>query len=145
MRTDVILNHPDVIDYMYLYKDNVQKAFLVNKVVNFKASNPLKRNTIIAVSGDTEDYIPFSVPEINLFSNTLHITDCTTLNKKTPSIGVGKFIKDNEKEIQGLPKEFDTNAKIKKLKIVASQLFLLLLKAVILKKETLMIKGFTIW
>ena len=27
MRTDVILNHPDVIGYMYLYKDNVWKAF----------------------------------------------------------------------------------------------------------------------
>ena len=113
MRTDVILNHPDVVGYMYLYEDNVWKAFLVNKVVNFKASDPLKRNTIIAFSGDTENYIPFSVPEINLFSDTLHITDCMTLNKKTPSIGVGKFIKDNEKEIQGLPKEFDTKAKSK--------------------------------
>ena len=97
MRTDVILNHPDVIGFMYLYKDSVRKAFLASKVVNFKATNPLKRNTIIAVSGDTENYIPFSVPETELFSDTLHITDCTTLNKKTPSIGVGKYIKDNEK------------------------------------------------
>ena len=86
MRSDVILNHPDVIGYMYLYKDNVRKAFLINKVVNFKASDPSKRNTIIAVSGDTENYIPFSVPGIDLLSDTLHITDCMTLNKKTPSI-----------------------------------------------------------
>ena len=82
MRNNVILNHPDVIGYMHLYKYNVQKIFLVNKVVNFKASIPSKRNTIIAVSGNTEDYIPFSVPEIDLLSDTLHITDCITLNKK---------------------------------------------------------------
>ena len=113
MRTDVILNHPDVIGFMYIYEDSVRKAFLTSKIVNFKATNPLKRNTIIAVSGDTENYIPFSVPETELFSDTLHITDCLTLNKKTPSIGVGKYIKENEKDIQGLPEEFDTDAKIK--------------------------------
>ena len=83
MRTDVILNHPDIIGFMYLYEDSVRKAFLVNKVVNFKATNPLKRNTIIAVSGDTDNYIPFLVPETDLLSDTLHITDCITLNKKT--------------------------------------------------------------
>ena len=66
MRSDVILNHPDVIGYIYLHEDHVRKAFLVNKVVNFKASVPSKRNTIVAVSGDTEDYIPFLVPEIDL-------------------------------------------------------------------------------
>ena len=128
MRSDVLLNHPDVIGYVYLYEDNVRKAFLVNKVVNFKASDPSKRNAMIAVSGDPENYIPFSVPEIDLLSDTLHITDCMTLNKKTPSIGVGKYIKENEKEIQGLPKDFDTDAKIKKLKVVAFPTILPIIK-----------------
>ena len=128
MRSDVLLNHPDVIGYVYLYEDNVRKAFLVNKVVNFKASDPSKRNAMIAVSGNPENYIPFSVPEIDLLSDTLHITDCMTLNKKTPLIGVGKYIKENEKEIQGLPKDFDTDAKIKKLKVVAFPTILPIIK-----------------
>ena len=100
MRSDIILNHPDVLGYMYLYEDNIRKAFLVNKVVNFKASSSSKKNSIVAVSGDTEDYIPFSVPEVDLFSDVFHITDCIKLNEKTPQIGVGTFIKDNTKEVR---------------------------------------------
>ena len=128
MRSDVILNHPDVLGYMYLYNDTIRKAFLVNKVVNFKATSASEKNTIVAVSGDTEDYIPFSVLESDLFSDVFHITDCTTINKKTPSIGVGKFIKDNAKEILGLPEEFNTDAKIKKLKVVAFPIILPIVK-----------------
>ena len=128
MRADVILSHPDVLGYMYLYEDTIRKAFLVNKMVNFKATSASKKNTIVAVSGDTEDYIPFSVPESDLFSDVFHITDCMTLNKKTPSIGVGKFIKDNAKEILGLPEEFNTDAKIKKLKVVAFPIILPIVK-----------------
>ena len=128
MRSDVILNHPDVLGYMYLYEDNIRKAFLVNKVVNFKASSSSKKNNIVAVSGDTQDYIPFSVPEVDLFSDVFHITDCIKLNEKTPQIGVGKFIKDNAKEVLGLPEEFDTDAKIRKLKVVSFPLILPIVK-----------------
>ena len=106
----------------------VRKAFLAHKVVNFKASSASKKNSIVAVSGDTQDYIPFSVPEVDLFSDVFHITDCIKLNKKTPQIGVGKFIKDNAKEVLGLPAEFDTDAKIRKLKVVSFPLILLIVK-----------------
>ena len=85
-------------------------------------------NTIVAVSGDQEDYIPFLVPEIDLFSDTLHLIDCATLNKKTPSIRVRKCIKDNEKEIQHLPKEYNTDVKIKKLEVVLFPLILPIVK-----------------
>ena len=84
MRSNVILNPLDVIGHIYLHEDHVKKAFLVNKVVNFKASVPSKRNTIVAVSGNKEDDIPFLVPEIDLFSDMLDLMDCATLNKKTP-------------------------------------------------------------
>ena len=128
MRSDVIFNHPDVLGFMYLYEDNIRKAFLVNKVVNFKASSPSKKNTIVAVSGDTEDYIPFSVQESDLFSDVFHITDCTTINNNTPSIAVGKFLKENAKEILGLPEEFDSDAKIRRLKVVAFPIILPIVK-----------------
>ena len=44
IRTDVILNHPDVIGFVFLYEDVVTKAFLPTKVVNFKARNENKKS-----------------------------------------------------------------------------------------------------
>jgi len=81
-RCEVILNHHDVIGFVYVNEDIVTKAFLPKKIVNFKSTQEHKRNIILAVSGDTEDYTPFSVAELDLFCDTLHLTDCTTLNKK---------------------------------------------------------------
>ena len=74
------------------------------------------------------DYTPFSISEIELFSDTLHLTDCTTLNKKTPSVPIGKFIKDNEKYIPSFPYEFNSDSKIKKLKIISFPLILPIIK-----------------
>ena len=81
-RGEIILNHPDVIGFVYLHDDSITKAYLPKKVVNFAASSPKKRETIVAVSGDTDDYNLVSVPESVLLSDTLHLTDCSTLNKK---------------------------------------------------------------
>lgn len=36
MRGEIILNHPDVIGYVYLNDDVITKAFLPKKMVNFK-------------------------------------------------------------------------------------------------------------
>ena len=126
-RSDVILNHPDVTGFIYLHDGVARKAFLPKKVINFKATSAERRNTIVAVSGDPDEYTPFSVSESELFSDTLHLTDCATLNKKTPFVPVGKFIKEHDKHIKNLSDKFDTDAKIKKLKIAA---FLLVLPIV---------------
>ena len=52
LRSEVILNHPDVVGFVYLNDNIVTKAFLSTKVIDFKAANPEKRNSIVAVSGD---------------------------------------------------------------------------------------------
>ena len=62
-RGDVILNHPDVIGFVYLNDDIITKAFLPKKVINFKATKDANKKVIVAVSGDTEEYTPFCVPE----------------------------------------------------------------------------------
>ena len=80
-RGSVLLNHPDVTGFIYMNEDTVTKVFSPKRVVNFKAT-PNKRNSIVAISGDAEDYIPFAVPEFDLLSDTLHFTDCSKLNKK---------------------------------------------------------------
>ena len=123
-RSDVILNHPDVTGFIYLHDGVVRKAFLPKKVINFKATSAERRNAIVAVSGDPEEYTPFSVSESELFSDTFHLTDCATLNKKTPFVPVGKFIKEHDKHIKDLPDEYNTDSKIKKLKIASFPLVL---------------------
>ena len=127
MRSNVLLNHPDVTGFIYLNDDIVTKAFLPKRVVNFKKT-PDKRNTIVAVSGDTEDFTPFAVPEHDLLSDTFHFTNCENLNPKTPSISAGRYLKDNQAQLPNLPSEFDTDAKIRKLKIVSFPLILPLIK-----------------
>ena len=127
-RSDVILNHPDVIGFVYLNENIITKAFLAKKVVNFKTTDPNKKKRIVAVSGDTDEFTPFSVSERDIFSDSLHFTDCTQLEKNTPSISVAKFVKENEKNIPSLPNEFDTDSKLKKLKVVAFPIILPLVK-----------------
>ena len=102
MRSDVILNHPDVIGFININDDTVAKDFLPKKVFTFKAT-PNKRTNVVAVSGDPDNYIPFLVPELDLFSNTQHFTDCTTLDKQIPMVSVRKYLKDNEDNLPDLP------------------------------------------
>ena len=123
LRSDIILNHPDVTGFVYLYDDVITKAFLPKKIINFKSTSE-DRNNIAAVSGDTDDYTPFLVPEKNLFSDALHITDCTELNKATPAIALAKFLKECGKDQLTLPKEFESDNKTKKLKIVSFPMIL---------------------
>ena len=90
-RGDVILNRPDVIGFVYLTEDILTKALCLKKVVNFKANTQANKKVIIAVSGDTEEYTPFCVPEKTLLSDELHFTDFTKFSEGTSSIPVGKF------------------------------------------------------
>ena len=126
-RSNVLLNHPDVTGFIYLNDDILTKAFLPKRVVNFKKT-PDKRNTIVAVSGDTEDFTPFAVPEQDLLSDTFHFTNCENINSRTPSISAGRYLKDNQAQLPNLPAEFDTDAKIRKLKIVSFPLILPLIR-----------------
>ena len=61
LRSDIILNHPDVTGFVYLHDDVITKAFLPKKIINFKSTSE-DRNNIAAVSGDTDDYTPFWFP-----------------------------------------------------------------------------------
>ena len=127
IRSDIILNHPDVTGFVYLNEDVITKAFLPKKIINFKSTSE-NRNNIAAISGDMEDYTPFLVLEKDLFSDTLHITDCTELNKETPSIALTKFLKECGKDQLTLPKEFESDNKTKKLKVVSFPMILPMLK-----------------
>ena len=55
-RTDVLLNHPDVIGFIFLYEDVVTKAFLPTKEVNFKARRCMMRNGVVVVNDVSGDF-----------------------------------------------------------------------------------------
>ena len=90
--------------------------------------DPTKRKVIVAVSGDSSDYSPFSVPEADLFSDTLYFTDRSSLNKRTSVVSVGKYLKNNAKDLPNPPSDFNTDAKIKKLKVASFPLILPIVK-----------------
>lgn len=96
------MNHPDVIGFVYINEDISKKAFLPKKLVNFKASTQANKKVIVAFSGDTEDYTPFLFQK-KLLSNGLHFTDYNRFSEYTSSILIGKFLKENEKNLPPLP------------------------------------------
>ena len=89
MRGEIILNHPDVIGFIYLNDDVITKAFLPKKMVNFKSNTKV----IIAVSGDTEDFNAISVHNKALFGDSLHLTDFKNFTVESATISVGKLTK----------------------------------------------------
>ena len=89
-REDILLSHPDVIGFLYVHENTVSKAFLPKKVVNFKATSPENKKIVAAVTGDAEDFTPFSVPISEIFKDILFLTDCSSSNKNTPSGSIGK-------------------------------------------------------
>ena len=66
MRGEIILNHPDVIGFIYLNDDVITEAFLLKKMVNSKTNSKV----FISVSGYTED-LHVKV----LLGDSLHLTD----------------------------------------------------------------------
>ena len=124
MRGEIILNHPDVIGFIYLNDDVITKAFLPKKMVNFKSNTKV----IIAVSGDTEDFTAISVHDKALFGDSLHLTDFKNFTVESATISVGKHLKENADDLPNLPNEFSTATKIQKLKIIAFPIIIPLVK-----------------
>ena len=124
MRGEIILNHPDVIGFVYINDDVITKAFLPKKMVNFKTNTKI----FIAVSGDTEDFAAISAQDKILLSDSLHLTDFKNFAIDSATISIGKHVKDNEKKLPSLPNEFSTAAKIKALRIIAFPLIIPIVK-----------------
>jgi hypothetical protein len=66
-RANILLNHPQVIGFVYFNEGSVTKAFLPKRIIDWGSS----RKIIAAVSGSPDDFVPFSVTESDLCSNNL--------------------------------------------------------------------------
>ena len=70
-RANVLLSHPHVLGFVYLNADSVTKAFLPERVMDWR--NNVK--SIAAVSGTPEDFVCFSLIEENLCGNNLFLCE----------------------------------------------------------------------
>ena len=127
-RGDVLLNHPEVTGFIYLHEDVITKAYFPKKVVNFKATSEDNKKVIAAVSGSTDEFTPFCVPEKILQCDALHFTDSNKFAKGTSSVSVGKFLRDNKKNLPSLPQEYNSDAKIKSLRVITFPMILPIVK-----------------
>ena len=70
-RSNVLLSHPHVLGFVYLNDDAITKAFLPERVMDWR--NNIK--SIAAVSGTPEDFVCFSLIEENLCGNNLFLCE----------------------------------------------------------------------
>ena len=70
---NLLLNHPDIIGFIYKQGNNLMKAFLCTKVVDWHSASTDDFKTIAAINGTTDNYTLFSVPENLLFSDQVHL------------------------------------------------------------------------
>ena len=109
-RSELILNHPDIIGFIYKHGNNLLKAFLCTKVVDWHEAGTDNFKSIAAINGTTDNFTPFSVPENILFSDQdflMKLDERLVNNVHTCS--VTKYIKDNKRSLN-LPDEYETGS-----------------------------------
>ena len=112
----MILNHPDVIGFLFVHEGKLIKAYLPKKVVSFQATTSEDRKSVVAVSGTCSEYTPFSVSEEILLRDVYHITNCDKFIKTFPISNITNFDKEKSPIFQKITKR---SSKRKKLFMVS--------------------------
>ena len=86
-RVDVLLNHQDVIRFIYIHENIVSKAFVVKLNTDFGTNV----RTMTTVSGNCFDFTPFKVSDKMLFSDVL-VFEHTRSNDLFPLIQVDPYL-----------------------------------------------------
>ena len=86
-RADVLLNHQDVIGFIYVHENIVSKAFVVKRNTDFGTNV----RTVTAVSGNYYHFTPFRVADKIFFSDFIMFNH-TRSDDPFPSIQVGLFL-----------------------------------------------------
>ena len=74
-RSELLLNHPEIVGFIYRQNDDLMKAFFCTKVIDWHETNTDEFKVIAAINGTTEEYTPISVPETILFSDQIHLVN----------------------------------------------------------------------
>ena len=123
-RANILLNHPQVIGFVYFNEGSVTKAFLPKRIIDWTSS----RKIIAAVSGSPDDFVPFSVTESDLCSNNLFLCDLVKFDEKVKSKAVGQYFKHKRKQLEVVPECASTDAKAKNLHVISFPSILPLVK-----------------
>ena len=78
-RLEVLLNHPDIIGFLFDEDGVITKACLPTKVVNFGSSS--NKKIFAVVSDSVHTYNPISVGDNILLSNIHHLSNFIKFNK----------------------------------------------------------------
>ena len=92
---------------------------------------------IAAVSGTPDEFIPFTVTEATLLSDTIRFFDGSTADTSFETFPIAKFLKENRKELVDIPVTFPTESKSKNTKALSLPLILPLLKVFMIPEAPL--------
>ena len=99
-RSELLLNHHDIIGFIYRQGNNIMKAFICTKVVDWHAANTDEFKIIADINGTTDNFTPFSVLECLLFSDQVHLLKIEErLVENVHTCSIAKFIKENKKKL----------------------------------------------
>ena len=130
-RSEVILNHPDIIEFVYMNKDIVMKAFLVKKMINFEAGDVpslqiccdlFDTNQEQSVFAERTNEVSLQVVEErkgngNFFVGYFYITLYNFAHgiEVSDSIPVTESLKEIEETIENMDSVSNGSVKVKKL------------------------------
>ena len=118
-RSEILLNHPEVIGFMYRQSNDLMKGFFCTKVIDWHESGNDEFKVIAAINGTTDDFVPFSVPENLLFSDQLHLVNADEIKTNDiKSCAISKYIRDNKKTLN-ICDEYTKDPNLKHLRIAA--------------------------
>ena len=127
-RSEDLLNLPDVTGFVYIHDDEITKAFLPTKVVNFKVNDTNKYKTIAAVTVSPGEYSPSSVQENVLLSDNLPLSNLKKISSRVSKLNIASWLKDNHSKLTiSLPDEF-ADTKMKNVQIITFPVILPMVK-----------------
>ena len=115
-RAEIITSHPDVAGFIFLDEGHLTKAYFPKRIRSWNASSP--KHSIAAVTGNPSSHTPFTVPEKTLLGDNPYLVEAPKLHSSVPTISVGKFLKENKKDLQDLIPVY-TDAKQKTVHMVS--------------------------
>ena len=99
-RAEILTSYPDVAGFIFLDERHLTKAYFAKRIRSCTSSPP--RHSIAAVTGNPSFHTPFTVPEKTLLGDNPYLVEAPKLHSSVPTISVGKFLKDNKRDLQDL-------------------------------------------
>ena len=98
IRSDVIFYHPELVGWVYVENEILQKAFLHMNILNFR---DMLKTSVVAVGGSCYSPPPIKVDHCYIFSDTFHFSR-EDFHDIFPSVKIENFFQDAHQKIRYL-------------------------------------------